>query len=300
MDLSIIIPSYNTKELLRACLESIYRETKRVSFEVIVVDSASRDGSAVMVKKEFPKVKLLELGQNLGYGAANNAGVKRSQGEWLLLLNSDTQILEGAIDKLWQEAVPAGGQIKGTVFGCQLLNQDGSLQPSAGYFPNLGKVFSQMFFLDDLPLVKRFFHPYQQDQHHFYQKDQEVDWVTGAVLLLKKADFLTVGGFDEKIFMYAEEIDLCYRLKRLGRKVWYKSGAKVAHLKGGSSTDGFTAAVVGEYQGLVSFFRKHKPLWQLPILKILLASGALLRLGLFAIIDRRKKGAYEKAFKSLW
>jgi len=299
MQLSIIIPSYNTKNLLKECLASIFVETGEVKFEVIVVDNHSQDGSGEMVKKEFPQVKLISLKKNVGFGKANNLGVKKAQGEWLLFLNSDTQIMNRAIDEIFREVSSDKFQATSLVVGCQLLNPDGTIQPSVGFFPNLGRVGATMFFLDDLPFFKRWLKPYQQDDIGFYHRQQEVDWVTGAFLLVKKKDFEEISGFDERIFMYAEEVDLCYRLKQKGAKVLYLPMGKITHHKGASSLDGFEAAVIGEYKGLINFFKKHRPPWQLAFLRVGLALGALLRIGLFGIIDGRKRQIYEKALSSL-
>ena len=299
MQLSVIILSFNTRQLLADCLQSLFRETKKTKFEVIVVDNNSQDGSPKMVKEKFPQVNLITLGKNYGFGKANNLGAEKAKVDWLLFLNSDTQILKGAIDKIFSYVRDMGSKAEEAVFGCQLLNADGSIQPSAGFFPTLSRVAMQMFFLDDLPILKNLVRPYQQNHLPFYRQEQAVDWVTGAFLLLKRDFFNKVKGFDEQIFMYAEEIDLCYRLKQMGADVKYTPIAQITHLKGGSSKDGFTAAVLGEYKGLISFFKKHRPLWQLPILKLLLGVGSLLRLGLFGMIDRKKVKAYVKSFQTL-
>jgi hypothetical protein len=294
--LSIIIPSYNTKELLEQCLASVYRQTKRVSFEVIVVDNGSRDGSPALVKQAFPQAKLVKVKENLGFGKANNLGAAKAEGDWLLFLNSDTQIIFGAIDKLADRIRNSGNMM---VWGPKLLNRDGSLQPSAGYFPTLGRIAAQMLFLDDLPILGKLMKPYQQTAPGFYKREQAVDWVTGAALLVHRLLYKKVKGFDEHYFMYAEEVDLCFRLKKAGALVYFTPQGQLTHLKGASSQDGFTAAIVGEYRGLVSFFARHRPGWQLPLVKFLLRWGALLRLVVFGIINREKTDAYKQALNIL-
>jgi len=297
--LSIIIPSYNTKKLLRDCLTSIYKQTKEIKFEIIVVDNGSKDGSVEMVKKKFPKVKLIALSKNMGYGRANNLGAKKAKGEWLLFLNSDTKIINQAIDVILKKTGDWGLGTGSYILGCKLLNPDGSIQSSAGYFPTLPKVITTMLFLEDLPILNSLIKPYQQSKKSFYQKRQEVDWVTGASLMIKKDLFKKIGGFDERFFMYAEEVDLCFRAKQKGAKVFYTPKAEIIHLKGASSKRGFETAVLGEYKGLKYFFKKHKPVWQLPILKAILFSGALLRIVVFGIIDKSKAKAYIKAIKKI-
>jgi len=296
MLLSIIIVSFNTKKLLEKCLESIFSQTK-ADFEVIVVDNASKDASLEMVNKKFTQVKTVQNAENVGFGAANNQGAKVASGKWLLFLNSDTELTDNTIDTVFA-SINKDENSKSKVYGCTLLNGDGSIQPSAGFFPTLGRVFAQLLFLDDLPFIKTTVNPYQQNWLGFYQKDREVDWITGAYLLLPKAKFAKVGGFDESIFMYGEEIDLCYRLKQNGISVTFLHKPRLFHYKGASSEDGFKAAVVGEYKGLVTFYKKHHPS-KLPLLKVALYLGALLRIAVFGIINQKKATAYRAALEVL-
>jgi GT2 family glycosyltransferase len=299
MQLSIIIVNYNTQTLLRQCLDSVYSQKVNFDFEVIVVDNNSKDNSLDMLNKYFTQVKIIQNKKNVGFGKANNQGAKLAKGEWLLFLNSDTQCQDGTIEKVMSKALEKASKNLGDiVLGCKLLNNDNSTQASAGFFPTLEKVALQMLFLDDLPFVKSIFKPYQQSQVQFYSKDQEVDWVTGAFLLLPNNLFQKVKGFDESIFMYGEEIDLCYRLKKEGARICYLASPALYHHKGGSSPDGFRSAVVGEYKGLVSFYKKHYPKKTI-FLKIALFTGALLRRLVFGIIDQEKGVAYSDALKVL-
>lgn len=292
MRLSIIIPSFNTKDLLKNCLQSIYSQSRHLDFEVIVVDNHSTDETTVMIESDFPQVNLIKLPVNSGFSRANNLGVQRAKGDWLLFLNSDTQIIDSALEKCLDWIGRQAKDPRSLIMGCQLLNADYSLQPSAGYFPNLGRIFAQMFFIDDLPFFKILFSPYQQDRQGFYKKIRKVDWVTGAFLLVNNRLFQEIKGFDEEIFMYGEEVDFCYRAKQAGAGVFFWPGSQVIHFKGASSKDGFSAAVVGEYLGLISFFKRHKPSWQLPFIKVLLVAGGLLRLAVFGMINRPKAKAY--------
>lgn len=299
IQLSLIIPSFNTKNLLENCLKSVFAQTKKVQFEVIVVDNHSTDGTVMMLKQKFPQVKVVVLQENVGYGQASNFGEKEAGGEWLLFLNSDTEIKKRAIDKVFDEIKTTKFPVTDPIVGCRLTYPDGSFQQSCGFFPTLIRVFAWATFLDDLPLLSSFLKPYQISQPSFYKKTQEVDWVTGAFLLIKRSVFAKVGGFDERIFMYSEEVDLCYRLKQAGMRIFYTPKVEVIHLKGASSKKSYEVAVVGEYQGLVNFFKKHKPSWQMIILKLTLALGALLRIVLFGMIEPGKRQAYEKALKKI-
>jgi GT2 family glycosyltransferase len=294
--LSIIIPSFNTQKLLKDCLISIYQQTKNLSLEIIVVDNASKDKSINMVKNEFPKVKLIENKQNMGFAKANNQGIGQANGKYVLFLNSDTVILDNAISK----SINFIEQQKNVdILGSKLLNKDKTLQPSAGFFPKLRRLFYMMFFIDDLPFINRFIKSYQMKNRSFYQKTQELDWVTGAFMLIKRKVLDKISGFDEDFFMYAEEIDLCFRAKKAGFKVWYYKDATTIHLKSKSSKKGFEASILGEYKGLKRFYKKHRPKWELPTLRLLLKIGAFLRILIFGIlkVDKNKKEVYEKAFK---
>jgi GT2 family glycosyltransferase len=288
--ISIIIVNFNTKKLLQNCLDSIYENLKIKDFEIIVVDNNSSDGSVQMLDKDFPNVKIIRNKKNIGFGAANNLGVKKALGDQILLLNSDT-VLKFPISNF---------QFSNNkeVVGFELLNPDGSIQPSAGYFPTLFRIFLQMFFIDDLPFVKKIIKPYQQNDLAFYKNKQDVDWVTGACILMPKKLFEQVDGFDEQIFMYGEEVDLCFRLKKNGSKIVFDPSVKIIHKKGASSPDGFLSSVVGEYKGLLTFYKKHFP-DQLLQLKFILKIGALLRILLFAIISPSKVKAYKVAFAKI-
>src|SRR3989338_9627627 len=175
MELSVIIVNWNTKKLLEDCLKSIFKYTKGVSFEIIVVDNGSRDGSPKMVKNKFPQVKLIPNKENLGFTKANNQGIKIAKGKYILLLNSDTYLTENSFRKLLDKARSIGESL-GSLLPF-LLNKDRSIQQSAGFSPHLLQVFWWMTFIDDLP-GGTVLEPYHVDHESFYKKDQEVGWVT--------------------------------------------------------------------------------------------------------------------------
>lgn len=287
MHLSIIVVSYNTLNLLKQCLSSVYNtlvtEGILKETEVIVVDNASTDGSCEMVKKEFPQVKLIINEKNLGFAKANNQAVKVAKGEYVLLLNSDTKVKESAFLNLLK--VSKKGKNIGVVGG-KLLDRDDSTQASCGFFPHLTKVFLWMSFLDDFPFISRLIKPYHVEERGFYQKRQEIDWVSGACLMFRKDIIDKVGFLDEKIFMYGEEVEWCYRVKKEGFAVLYTPGAEIYHYKGGSSGRSEAAGIDQEFVSLIYFYKKHKPFWQLLFLKAFLMFGALLRIVLFGIIRR--------------
>jgi len=286
MLLSIIIVNFNTSDLLRKCLNKIY---KALSFgriekesEVIVVDNASTDDSVSMVQKHFPKVKILKNNQNLGFAKANNQAIKKSAGEYILLLNSDTEVEKDALTHLLNVIKTDADT---AVVGGKLLNPDGTTQPSAGFFPHLSKVFYWMFFIDDIPLINKLIKPYHVEDKSFYQKEQFVDWVTGACFMLRREIVDTVGIMDEDFFMYGEEMEWCYRIKKTGFKVVFTPIAQILHHQGASGGSS-SAGILPEFKSLLYFYKKHKPSWQIPILSFFLRCGALLRIVIFGIIGR--------------
>lgn len=297
MELSIIIVSFNTSDLLRKCLNRVY---KSLSFgkiektsEVIVVDNASSDGSVEMVKKNFPKVLIIKNSNNLGFAKANNQGIKKSTGKFILLLNSDTEVEKDALSNLLHKIK---SENRGVVGG-KLLNPDGFTQSSAGFLPNLSKVFFWMFFIDDIPILSKFIKPYHIEDKSFYEKEQLVDWVSGACFLFRREIIERVGLMDENIFMYGEELEWCYRIKKVGFQIVYVPDAHVLHHKGASSQG--AGGILEEFQAIIYLYKKHKPRWELPLVRLLLKIGALLRIIIFGIIGKYKTRlpTYAKAFK---
>lgn len=203
-----------------------------MDYEIFVVDNASSDGSPEMVEREFPKVKLIRNKENLGFAKANNQAIKLSNGRYILLLNSDTIVLDGALDRIvgFMEDHPDAG-----VAGCKLLNSDGTLQMSVSEFPCLFSLYWTN------SLLQRIF-PKKKvggviNKPHFYSRIQEVDWILGAAFILSKSVIKQIGSLDEKFFMYGEEVDLCYRIKKGGWKAYFYPEAKIIHLLGMSEKE---------------------------------------------------------------
>ena len=236
-----------------------------MAVEVIVVDNGSTDDSPTIVAKEFPQVRLIKNKKNLGFGAANNQGMKAATGDYFLLLNSDTVVKDQAPLKM--AAFLAKNPRVGAV-GCKLLNSDDSLQPSAGPFPGLKVSFIMLFLEHWLGDLVRF----------SFKETKEVDWVMGAALMIRREVLSKAGLMDEKMFMYMDEVEWCYRLKKAGFKVMFYPGAEIVHLFGGSSKTGRQDPILNIYRGLLYFYQKHYSAWQVAILKFMLklkAGGAL-------------------------
>lgn len=249
---SIILVNHNSREILRKCLKSIGKQTKGIAYEIILVDNNSTDGSAEMVQADFPAVQLIRNSENRGFAAANNQGISRACGDYMLLLNSDTEVLDGAIQKTveFMERHPDA-----SVVGCRLLNRDGTLQPSCRSFPSVLNLFTESFFLYIIFKRSNLFGKYYMTFFN-HESIREVDVVKGAYMMIRKEVFDRVGLFDESYFMYAEEMDFCYRAKKSGHKVFFYPGSQVIHLGGGSIADPqrYTRQI---YDSQILFFRKH-------------------------------------------
>lgn len=291
LDLSIITISYNTRDILKACLDSIIRFTHGISYEIIVVSTGSNDGSLEMLQsysQKHSEVKLIDAKENLGFGRGNNLGAASARGEYLLFLNSDTLIFDNAVYEsleIMKKHLGAGA------YSCRLLNKDRSFQPSGGHFPDFWNVLAWQMGIDDLPVVGAMipsFHPKQSQ----YDKDQKMDWVTGAFMMMPKKVFDEVGGFDKNIFMYTEEMELCFRLAKRSYSTIYTNSPAIIHLGGASS--GSHLAITSEIKNMLYFWHKHKPRWQLPFVRVFFFLGSLLRLLIFGIIkgDDKARRAY--------
>lgn len=284
--ISIIILSWNTKKLLRDCLQSIHSSGPNpYNIEVIVVDNGSTDDSPKMVAQEFPQAVLIKNKKNLGFGAGNNQGMKKAKGDYFLILNSDTIIKNRASVKMAQflDQHPEVG-----VVGSKLLNQDGSSQPSHGSFPSLFITTIMLFAEHWLGHLVR----YSGDQ------TKETDWVMGAALMVKKEAVKKAGPMDESIFMYMDETEWCYRIKKAGFKVMFYPEAKIIHLGRGSSKTGRKEPIINIYRGLIYFYKKHYSRWQLLILRLMLKlkAGGTLFLG-YLTNNQYLKETYGQAFK---
>lgn len=253
MDISIIIVSWNTKDILRDCLDSVYAQTQGVDYEVIVIDNNSHDGSARMVADDFPEVILIENEDNRGFAAANNQGMQIAKGQYILLLNSDTIVLDGAIQKTLSFA---GKNEKVAVIGCKILNKDMTLQPSCFMFPSiLNLILSSLYFYKLFPRNKFF----AREKMGYWQRDdvRDVDVVTGCFMLVRRNAIDQVGLFDEDYFIYAEETDWCWRFKKAGWKNRFYPDAEIIHLGGQSSKIVRTDMILQIRKSLLLFFKKN-------------------------------------------
>ena len=276
--LSVIIVNFNTRELIRRCLETIFHDGGNVDLEVIVVDNGSTDGSAGMIRQEFPSVKMLSNRENLGFAAGNNRGIQAASGRYILLLNSDTEILDGALEKAvaFMERTPLAG-----IAGCRLLNRDGTLQPSCRSFPSIGNLFSEAFFLYRAFPRSAFFGKYYMSFFD-YKSTREVDVVMGAFMMIRKEVFDDVGMLDASYFMYTEETEFCLRARRRGHRAYFTPDARVIHLGGGAVRDE-DRYIRQVHESQFQFLRSSFHGLRKPIALMLKAVGIALRVIVYSV-----------------
>jgi GT2 family glycosyltransferase len=254
MDVSIIIVSWNTQGILRDCLQSVYAQTKGIQFEVIVVDNASGDGSADMVRREFPQAVLVANRDNRGFAAGNNQGIDMAQGRYVLLLNSDTVVLDGAIDK---SVAFADAHPRAAVVGCRVLNADRTLQRSCFMYPSPLNLFLLATYLDRVFPRSRFF---GRDRMTWWDGNDSrpVEVVCGCYMLVRREAINQVGKLDESYFMYCEETDWCYRFARAGWQVLFTPDGQIVHLGGSSSERMRLPMRLQMRASILLFIRKHQ------------------------------------------
>jgi GT2 family glycosyltransferase len=229
--LSFIIVSFNTRELLDACLASIYRHTAGLSFEVIVVDNASHDGSPAMVRQKYPAAFLVESGENLGFGRANNLGLARSRAPFAMLLNSDAVLLEDTGTALvrFLETHPRAG-----IAGPDIILMDGTRQTKTrGMLPTARVIMNQNLLLCRLFPRSRFLAGLYVETE--WEREARIGWISGVCMVIRREAYEQSHGFDPAIFMYAEDVDLCRRCALLGWETWRINAHAVKHLCGGST-----------------------------------------------------------------
>jgi hypothetical protein len=249
LKLSIIIVSWNTRDLLEACLASVFAHPPEAAFEVWVVDNDSEDDSVAMARAQFPQVKLIENEENVGFAQANNQAMAQCQGEYVLLLNPDTEVKPGALTALtaFLDENPAAGAA-----GSRLLNPDGTLQPSCHPAPTLSRELWRLFHLDAI-------RPYGRYNMHTWDTSQprEVDVLQGAALALRKNILDEIGYLDADYFMFSEEVDLCWRIQRAGWSLHWVPASRVVHYGGQSTQQVAEKMFLQLYLGKLKYFRKH-------------------------------------------
>lgn len=284
MDLSIIIVTWNSRHYLKKCLDSIFSETKNLDFEIIMVDNNSVDGTEEFIKKEYSKIKFIQSGENLGFAKANNLGFQNSSGRILLFLNPDTEVIETAINNMFRflDSRSDAGAV-----GCKLLNSDKSIQTSCiQRFPT---IVNQIL---DIELLKMFFPKlrvwgiaplFSTNVSH-----EHVEVISGACVMVKRHVFEDedIDKFSEEYFMYSEDVDLCYKIKKKGYGIFYSGDAAIIHHGGGSSKQhpvkDFNIVLMRESR--YKFLKKSKGELYARLYKVSMILTSIMRLSILAII----------------
>lgn len=321
MILSIIVVSYNTRDITLQTLESAIADLRQAKLldqtEIFVVDNNSQDDSVEAIRKYLQPAKVTHTvianKDNKGFGSANNQGIKKSRGKYVILLNSDTITQPGAFETLVETFennpidettahLSSFGQKKSDRLGIiapMLLNTDLTMQAQGGNFPTLLSLTSHLLFLDDLPIIGSLLPSTQHTGRNTKMRLSDtaltpVDWLGGTAMMIRREVINEIGLFDKNIFMYGEDIEYCLRAKNHHWDIAIQPNAKIVHLANASA--GSENALTGEIKGYVYLWAKFKPSWQRPVVKLILWLGALLRMLLFATIARnsRKAGIYAR------
>lgn len=284
-DLSIVIPSWNTRELLENCIRSIFRETKTTSLEIIVVDNGSSDGSKEMISSRFPGVRLIENDHNLGFAKASNQGIEATRGRYILLLNSDTAILASALDRMVRFM---GLHLTVGACGPRILNPDGSLN-------SMGRQRKWLFqpnwsaAADDplASLLSPFEFRFEQSRRQGRDPDEiaDVDVVSGACLLIRRQVLDQIGLLDEELEIYNEEDDLCRRVQQAGWRICYFPKAEIIHHKGMTTNRARIAQgiPVKAYRTKIRFHRKYHGRIAVLLLRLVLMATTFLEMVAYTI-----------------
>lgn len=271
---SVVIVTWNTRDLLVEALRSLYAETVDVSFEVIVVDNASEDGTSEAIRSRFPTVRLLELATNRGFTGGNNEGFELARGRYVLLLNSDTIVLPTTLGPLVRFLDEHPGA---ACAGARHLNADNSLQRSMDDVPALLPDALYYTELYRVPAIRRWL-----AQHYAWWSDhdteREAGWVNGACVMVRLDVINEIGGLDERLFIYGEELDWCYRMRQAGWTVHFVPSAEVIHLGGQAMDNAADRRAQLLMEGQLHFYREHHSRSTYAAFRGVLAITAILRL----------------------
>ncbi len=266
--ISIIIVTYDSESSIQGCLESIYKKNN-LALEIVLVDNASKDQTVNIVNNYPLRLVVIKNKKNIGFAAAVNQGARIARGEYLLFLNPDTVVKKGCIEEMvsfFEKKKDAA------VVGCKVVNPDGTLQPSCGSFPTIGNII-----LDRIPILNKFFKTELIRQEDFYSKEQTSDWISGVFFMVRRDVFGKLGGFDEKYFLYVEDIDFCYRAKQAGYKIYYNPKAEIIHYDMGKSKERKKFKAQQMRKGFSIFFEKYKSSYYLFLWKMVLAVESIFR-----------------------
>lgn len=313
--LSIIIVSYNTAKLTCDAVQSVIDDIAesqilRDSSEIIVVDNGSKDSTLHQLKSITvpPTIKfsIIKNTENIGFARANNQGIKKSIGEFILLLNSDTIVHSGTLSKLVTGFSQSSDDRLG-IIGARLEFPGGQYQPQGGWLPTLPRLIAHMFFLDDIPYLGSLFPTLQQTGVYHSQPSRTDDtinvlhamqWISGTAMCIRRSVVTEIGYLDENLFMYAEDLEFCYRAHHKHWSCALHTGATVTHIQSASSSP--RNAIIGEFKGLLYIWAKHRPIWELRFARTILKLGAYLRIIAYGVLRQTEnRKTYQLALQSL-
>lgn len=295
MDVSIIVVAWNVRELLHQCLESVYEQTKGIEFEVIYVDNGSVDGSADMVRKDFPLARMIENPDNKGFIKANNQAIEVAKGRYVLLLNSDTIVLDNAIAKVMAFA---DQHKEAAVTGCRVLNPDRTLQGNCFRFYSTLNMFFDTYFLSRLFPKSRLFGRKLYSGWK-YEEAREVDVVIGCFSLVRMEAIKQVGMMDETFFVYGDDIDWCHRFVKAGWKVMFTPAGEIIHYGGQTTRQAPGRFALQLYGAYLINVKKHYSYFTFLLARLLIANYFLIRSPYWALkglcLKKQRKSAFRSA-----
>jgi GT2 family glycosyltransferase len=290
LTLSIIVVNWNTCDITRNCLRSVREKVVDLDYQIIVVDNASSDSSVEMIRSEFPDVHLIANPENLGFGRANNQGMRAATGRYFLLLNSDTIVIDDSIQRLVKfiDEQPGIG-----IAGCKLLFEDLTLQGSCSRFPSI-----KLALVEDLMLYKFLTRRRQGELllggYWAHDRTRDVDVVWGAAMLVRREVFEQTGGFDEKIFMYGEDLEWCMRVRGLGWRITFAHDCQIVHLNHKSAEIKYGDERVDLcHKRSYDIYANRYGVAAMSLLMLIKTAGALIRVCYFGLRGMARTGARE-------
>lgn len=294
MLVAVSIVNFNTKKLLENCLQSIFSQKFKDNVVVWVVDNASEDGSVEMIKRNFPEVKLIESKKNLGFGAGHNLVFKKAKADFFLILNSDTILEKGATGKMvdFMKKNQSCG-----LASCKIKGFDGNLQPNGGDLPYGMALLVWLFNLETFGIKSPSFH---RSEPKYYNIAHEVGWVSGSFMFIREEVLSKIGFFNEKYFMYFEDVEFCQRAKEGGFSVMINPQVEISHLSGGSLDKPQLRQWTGEYKGLIRFYRDKFGILAALLIKFLVIISTVLRIFAFFCLGQKERAkTYVKVITAL-
>jgi GT2 family glycosyltransferase len=294
-DVTVIIVTWNSREDLPGCLAAIPAAARTVRYEIMIVDNQSTDGTRAYVESSHRSIRLLANGENRGFAAANNQALRLTRSRYVLLLNPDTLLQEGAIDRLVHCMEEHG---EASAAGPAVLNRDGTPQRTGVAFPSTRNILVESVFLDRLLPGSRFFGQHRQ-LYADPSVEREVDYVQGSCMIVRCEAIGHVGILDEDYFMYFEETDWCYRMRQMGGTVWFCPAASVIHFGGEATSHYGERRLVNYHRGLLLFYKKHRSPMDSLILRLVLVLRSGIRIAIWAGVAALRPSVRKEALSSL-